>query len=142
MKEIKGSVMINVPADKVWTVLSERALYKEWNPFITQLSGELKDGNLLDVVVALPDRPDTKFRSKVIKLESAKELLTKGAIKKGLLTSEHSFLIETIEEKKCVFSQRVVFTGLMTLFAGKTIKAAQINLNKMNEALKKRCENQ
>ncbi len=142
MKEIKGSVMINVPADKVWAVLSERALYQEWNPFITQLSGELKEGNLLDVTVALPNRPDTKFKSKVIRMESGKEFLTKGAIKKGLLTSEHSFLIETIEEKKCVFSQRVVFTGLVTLFSGKTIKAAQINLNKMNEALKKRCENQ
>jgi len=140
MKEIKGSVMINVPADKVWTVLSERALYKEWNPFITQLSGELKEGNLLDVTVVLPDRPDTKFRSKVIKLESGKELLTKGAIKKGLLTSEHSFLIETIEEKKCVFSQKIKFTGLMTLFAGKVIKDSQFALNKMNEELKKRCE--
>jgi hypothetical protein len=140
MKEIKGSVMINVPADKVWAVLSERALYQEWNPFITQLSGELKEGNLLDVTVVLPDRKDTKFKSKVIKVEPNKELLTRGAIKKGLLTSEHSFLIETIEEKKCVFSQRVVFTGLMTLFAGKTIKAAQVNLNKMNEEMKKRCE--
>ncbi len=133
--------MINVPAEKVWTVLSERAMYKEWNPFLTQLSGELKEGNLLDVTVALPDRPDTKFRSKVMKMESGKELLTKGAIKKGLLTSEHSFLIETIDDHKCVFSQKVIFTGLMTLFAGKTIKAAQVNLNKMNEALKKRCEN-
>ena len=142
MKEIKGSVMINVPADKVWAVLSERALYQEWNPFITQLSGELKEGNLLDVTVVLPDRPDTKFKSKVMKLESGKEFLTKGAIKKGLLTSEHSFLIETIEDSKCVFSQKVRFTGLMTLFAGKVIKDSQVALNKMNEALKKRCENQ
>ncbi|MHC1680736.1 MAG: SRPBCC family protein [Methanomassiliicoccales archaeon] len=140
MKEIKGSVMINVPADKVWTVLSERAMYKEWNPFITQLSGELKEGNLLDVTVVLPDRPDTKFKSKVMRVESGKEFLTKGAIKKGLLTSEHSFLIETIEDSKCVFSQRVIFRGLGVIFAGKVIKASQTALNKMNEELKKRCE--
>jgi hypothetical protein len=140
MKEIKGSVMINVPADKVWAVLSERALYQEWNPFITQLSGELTEGNLLDVTVVLPDRKDTKFRSKVMKVEPNKELLTKGAIKRGLLTSEHSFLIETIEENKCVFSQKIVFTGLMTLFAGKVIKDSQVALNKMNEEMKKRCE--
>lgn len=140
MKEIKGSVMINVPAEKVWTVLSERAMYKEWNPFITQLSGELKEGNLLDVTVVLPDRPDTKFKSKVMRVESGKEFLTKGAIKKGLFTSEHSFLIETIEDNKCVFSQRIKFTGLMTLFAGKVIKDSQVALNKMNEELKKRCE--
>lgn len=140
MKEIKGSVMINVPAEKVWAVLSERAMYKEWNPFITQLSGELKEGNLLDATVAIPDRKDTVFKTKVIKVEPNKELLTRGAIRKGLLTSEHSFLIEVIGDSKCVFSQKVIFTGLMTLFAGKTIKAAQINLNKMNDEMKKRCE--
>lgn len=140
MKEIKGSVMINVPADKVWTVLSERAMYKEWNPFITQLSGELKEGNLLDVVVVLPDRPDTRFKSKVMKLESGKEILTKGAVKKGLLSSEHSFLIEPIEDNKCVFSQKVVFHGLGVYFSGKVIKASQTALTKMNEELKKRCE--
>lgn len=140
MKEIKGSVMINVPADKVWTVLSERAMYKEWNPFTTQLSGELKEGNLLDVVVVLPDRPDTRFKSKVMKLESGKEILTKGAVKKGLLSSEHSFLIEPIEDNKCVFSQKVVFRGLGVYFSGKVIKASQTALTKMNEELKKRCE--
>jgi len=140
MKEIKGSVMINVPAEKVWSTLTDFATYKDWNPFLTQMNGELKEGNLFDVVVALPDRPDTKFKTKVIKAEPNKELLTKGAIKKGLLTSEHSFLIEVIEENKCVFSQKVVFTGLMTIFAGKTIKESQVALNKMNEELKKRCE--
>ncbi len=141
MKEIKGSVMINVPADKVWAVLSERALYQEWNPFITQLSGELKEDNLLDVTVVIPDRKDTKFKTRVVKAETNKEVLTKGAIKKGLLMSEHSFLIEVLEDNKCVFSQKVVFTGFMSLFAGKTAKAAHVNLNKMNEELKKRCEN-
>jgi len=140
MKEIKGSVMINVPAEKVWSTLTDFASYKDWNPFITQMSGELKEGELFDVVVALPDRADTKFKSKILKAEPNKELLTKGAIKKGLLNSEHSFLIEKIEDSKCVFSQRVVFTGLMSLFAGKTVKAAHVNLNKMNEELKKRCE--
>jgi hypothetical protein len=140
MKEIKGSVMINVPAEKVWSNLTDFASYKDWNPFITQMSGELKEGKLFDVVVAIPDRKDTKFKTKIVKTETNKEVLTKGAIKKGLLTSEHSFLIETIEENKCVFSQKVVFTGIMSLFAGKTVKAAQVNLNKMNEELKKRCE--
>ncbi len=141
MKEIKGSVMINVPADKVWSTLTDFASYKDWNPFLTQMSGELKAGNMFDVTVALPDRPDTKFKTRIVKIEPNREFLTKGAIKKSLLTSEHSFLIETIGDSKCVFSQKIVFTGIMSLFAGKTAKAAQVNLNKMNEALKKRCEN-
>ncbi len=94
----------------------------------------------LGVRAVRQDDGDIKFKSKVIRVESGKEVLTKGAIKKGLLTSEHSFLIETIEDNKCVFSQRIKFTGLMTLFAGKVIKDSQVALNKMNEELKKRCE--
>jgi hypothetical protein len=87
MKEIKGSVMINVPAEKVWTSLTDFASYPEWNPFITQMKGELKEGNVFDVTVTLPGRKDAKFRSKTVKINPGKEMLFKGAIKRGL--SEH-----------------------------------------------------
>lgn len=140
MKEIKGSVMINVPAEKAWTVLAEIVSYSEWNPFMTQLSGELKEGGVLDVVLKLPDRPDIEFKTRVIKLEQGREILTTGAIKRGWLTSEHSLLIEPIEESKCVFSQRIVFRGLGAYFAGKAIKEYQKALNRMNEGMKMRCE--
>ncbi|NLX47724.1 MAG: SRPBCC domain-containing protein [Euryarchaeota archaeon] len=139
MKEIKGSVMINVPAEKVWSTLVDFPAYKDWNPFITQMSGELKEDGIFDVTISLPDREDSKFQSTLVKMETNKELLLKGKIG-FLMSEERSMLIEAIEESKCVFSQHIAYKGLMSMFAGKTVKASQTALNRMNEELKKRCE--
>ena len=139
MKEIKGSVIINVPAEKVWATVTDFSSYPEWNPFVTRMEGELKEGGVFDIVVSLPERDEIKYRSTLVKMEKDKELLFKGKVR-FLLSEEHSKLIEQIEDSKCVFSQRITFKGLLTLFAGKVIKDSQVGLNKMNEELKKRCE--
>ncbi|MCG7844340.1 MAG: SRPBCC domain-containing protein [Methanomassiliicoccales archaeon] len=139
MKEIKGSVMINVPAEKVWATITDFSSYPEWNPFVTRMEGELRLGSAFDVVVTLPERDDIKYRSTLVKMEKDKELQFKGKIR-SLLSEEHSKFIEQIEESKCMFSQSIAFKGFLTLFAGKIIKDSQVGLNKMNEELKKRCE--
>ena len=42
--EIRTEVEIAAPAAEVWRTLTAFADYGEWNPFITQLSGELREG--------------------------------------------------------------------------------------------------
>jgi len=139
MKEIKGSIMINVPAEKVWATITDCSSYPEWNPFVTRMDGEMKEGGVFDVVVSLPGRDDIKYRTTLMKMEKDKELRFKGKIM-FQLSEEHSKFIEQIEENKCVFSQSIVFRGLLSYFAGGVIKDSQLGLNKMNEEFKKRCE--
>ncbi|MCX6650909.1 MAG: SRPBCC domain-containing protein [Methanomassiliicoccales archaeon] len=140
MKEIKGTVMINEPAAKVWTTITDFASYPEWNPFITLMKGELKEGNVFDVTVSLPDRQDTKFQSKLVKVEPHKEMLFHGKIKGVLMTDDHSFLIEPLEENECVFSQNIVFRGLLSYLTRGIICDSEKGLQRMNEETKKRCE--
>jgi hypothetical protein len=140
MKEIKGSVMINAPADKAWTILKDFASYPQWNPFITEMKGEVKEGSVIDVTISLPDRKDTNFKSKVIRVDQGKEVRTRGAIKKGMLTSEHLFLIESLGEAKCMFTQNIKFTGFMSFFVGSIIRDTHKALNRMNDETKKLCE--
>ncbi|OPX59367.1 MAG: Polyketide cyclase / dehydrase and lipid transport [Methanomassiliicoccales archaeon PtaB.Bin134] len=99
MKEIKGSVMINVPAEKVWTTVTDFSSYPEWNPYVTRMEGDLKEGGVFDVVVTLPERDDIKFKTTLFKMEKDKELRFKGKIR-TMLSEEHSKLIEKIEENK------------------------------------------
>lgn len=140
MKEIKGSVMINAPAEKVWTALKDFASYPQWNPFLTQMKGEVREGSVIDVTVSLPDRKNTEFGSKVVKVDPGKEFRTKGAIKKGLLTSEHLFLIEPLGAAQCMFTQNIKFTGFMSFFVGGVIRDSQKMMVRMNEEMKKLCE--
>jgi|WetSurMetagenome_2_1015567.scaffolds.fasta_scaffold37129_3 hypothetical protein len=140
MKEIKGSIMINVPADKVWASLTDFTSYPKWNPFLTNMKGELEMGNVFDVTVSLPERKDTRFPSKIVRMDQGKEILAKGTIKKGMLYSDHLFLIEPLGENKCMFTQSIVFRGFMSYFAGGVIRDSQKGLNRMNEETKKLCE--
>ena len=56
------------------------------------------------------------------------------------MTENHSFLIEPLEENKCVFSQKIVFKGLLSYLAGGVIRDSEKGLHRMNEETKKRCE--
>lgn len=94
---------------------------------------------MFDVVVSLPERKESKFGSILVRMAENKELLFKGRVR-FLLSEEHSELIEQIEDSKCVFSQRIVFRGPLTLLAGKVIRDSYTGLRNMNDELKKCCE--
>jgi hypothetical protein len=140
MKEIKGSIDIDAPVGKVWGVLTDLKAYPQWNPFMTQLSGDLKEGSVLDVVVKIPGRKDTKFKTQLVKMVEKKEALFKGAIIKGLLTSDHLITLESLGENKTRLFQSITFKGLMSSLAGGTIRDSQKGLDLMNSAAKVRSE--
>jgi hypothetical protein len=142
MKEIRGSIDIDAPNAKVWEVLTDFKAYPQWNPFITQMSGDLKEGSIIDVVVKIPGRKDTHFKSKLVKIADKQELIFNGTIKKGMLTDDHLFKMESLGENKTKMFQSIAFKGFMSYFAGSTIKDAQKGLDLMNSAFKVRCEAQ
>jgi hypothetical protein len=142
MKEIKGSIDIDAPIERVWEVLTDFKAYSKWNPFITQLSGDFKEGSIFDVVVKIPGRKDTQFKSKLAKVVDGQELVFDGTIKKGMLTDDHLFKLETFGENQTKMFQSIAFKGFMCYFAGSTIKDTQKGLDLMNSAFKVRCEAQ
>ena len=140
MKEIKGSIDIDAPVAKVWGVISDFKAYPKWNPFITQMSGELNVGSVHDVVVKIPGRKDTKFKSKLVRMQENKEMFFQGTIMKGLLTDDHLFTVESLGENKTRLFQSITFKGFMSSLAGGTIKDSQKGLDVMNSAAKVRSE--
>jgi hypothetical protein len=140
MKEIKGSIDIDAPVGKVWGVITDFKAYPQWNPFITQMSGDPKLGSVIDVVVKIPGRKDTKFKSELVKMEKNKEMLGKGTIMKALLTEDHLITFESLGENKTRLFQSITFKGLMSSLAGGTIRDSQKGLDLMNSAAKVRSE--
>jgi len=51
MKKIKTEIEINAPVDKVWEVISNFNEWKEWNPIISNVTGEAKLGTKLNVMM-------------------------------------------------------------------------------------------
>jgi hypothetical protein len=140
MKEIMATIEIDVPAERVWAVLMDLPSYPDWNPFIVELSGDTRLGQVLRAHARIPGRRDMKFNTKVSSLKENREFLLDSTYVRGLVYGKHGFAIEPLGPKRARFSQRVVFSGILVPLMGGLIRDTQKGLEQMNVAMKKRCE--
>lgn len=140
MKEIKGSIDIDAPVEKVWRVITDFPAYPQWNPFVTRMNGELKEGKTFEVTTRSPGMKEMKFNSELRKVVTNREMLFHGTIKKNLLEEDHLITVEPLGENKSRLFQSIIFHGFLRFFLGSKIKAGQKGLDTMNSAAKVRSE--
>jgi hypothetical protein len=126
---------LNVPAEKAWALLEDFDNYSSWNSAIT-FKEKLVVGKTVIMKVSLAGRK-IKTPIKVLALKKNQELRWQGGIK-GLITGEHYFLIEKINEKSCKMIQGEKFSGVLMPIMWPLLKN---NLNTLyeqtNEDIKK-----
>ena len=90
MKTIATEITINASAEKVWNVLMNHDGYGEWNPFITEVTGEPVVGQTIAATICLPGKKPMKFTPTVLKNDEAMEFRWLGStFVKGLFDGEH-----------------------------------------------------
>ncbi len=140
-KNIHTEIEINASAERVWEILSDFESFASWNPFVTYVKGEAKEGATLKINVQPPDAKPMTFTPIVLKAEPNKELRWVGTMPMNLFRGEHFYIIEPINEDKVLFIHGEIFSGwlvrLIWLTQGRKIAAGY---TLMNEALKKRAE--
>lgn len=138
MKEIRAEVVIASSPQRVWQVFTDFAAYPIWNVFLLRVTGEVKEGEELEIRVQLPVTKPAAYRAKVLKVAAAKELRWKWS---GFLNGEHVFTLEPAGEGMTRFTQRVEFGLLSGAFADKEMMTkAEEMFGHMHRALKARCE--
>jgi hypothetical protein len=141
--EIRTEVEIAAPVAEVWRTLTGFADYQEWNPFITQISGELREGAALSVHLSLPEGSDYELRPLLLRCEENEELRWRGHLLfPGLFDGEHFFRLVELAPNRTRFVQGENFSGVLVRFTGRTITRAARGFVYMNEALKRRVEAQ
>jgi hypothetical protein len=139
--EIRTEVEIAASAPKVWRTLTDFAAYQEWNPFLTQISGELREDQTLTVHLSLPEGRDHVVHPRLLRCQEHEELRWRGHLLfPGLFDGEHFFRLEARGPDRTRFIQGENFTGVLVRFAGRTITRAARGFVYMNEALKRRVE--
>jgi hypothetical protein len=139
--EIRTEVEIAAPAAKVSRTLTEFAAYQEWNPFVTQISGELREEAALTVHLSLPEGRDFVIHPRLLRCQEHEELRWRGHLLfPGLFDGEHFFRLEARGPERTRFVQGENFSGVLVRFAGRTITRAARGFVYMNEALKRRVE--
>ena len=138
--EIETSIKISATANKIWQELTNFNEYKNWNPSIIDISGELGKNKTLKIVVKI-DEKTMIFKPTVLECEENKELRWLGKIfLGGIFDGEHYFLIKENSDETCTFIQGEKFCGVLIPFFKKMILDTKKNFEAMNEELKKRVE--
>ena len=142
MKELRTSIEIHAPEEKIWKILTNFSAYPEWNPFIRSLTGEVKEGGKFKVVIQPPDSGAMTFKPTCLKFSPAKELIWLGHLGiPGLFDGEHIFELSKTSTGKTLFIQRENFKGILVpLFWKQLNTKTRRGFELMNEKLKELAE--
>jgi hypothetical protein len=104
VKELHSEIQIDVPAKRVWELLTDFASYPQWNPFIRNISGQPATGERLRVRLVPPGGRGMTFKPRVLNAEPNREFRWLGhLLVPGLFDGEHSFTIQPLDENRVRF---------------------------------------
>ena len=109
----RSEIIINASIEDVWSLLENFENYGEWNSMIT-FKGEPKVGKKTPMKVSIMGKviiAPVKF----LKIQKEKELSWKGG-PMGLITGEHYFKLEAVNDKTTKMIQGEKFKGLLVPF--------------------------
>jgi hypothetical protein len=141
-RELRTGILIEAPPERVWELLTDFEGMPGWNPFITEISGELVEGERIRVHLKPPESKGMTLKPRLVRVEPGKELRWIGHLGiPGLFDGEHIFEIGGLPQGNTRFVQREEFKGL---FAGLILRSIGDDTLQgfagMNEALKERAE--
>ena len=142
MKEISTDIEIQAPAATVWEILTNFNRYHEWNPFIKEAEGRLKEGQQLKVRIEPPGSKGMTFKPTIIRLYPDREFRWLGKLlMPGIFDGEHIFEIEPISDNLVRFTHREKFRGFLVPILWRKLEAStRKGFTEMNSALKKMAE--
>jgi hypothetical protein len=140
--ELRTEILIHAAPEKVWAILTDFGAYHEWNPFITELLGEPREGSGLSVTVAPPEGSEQTFRPILLKVDPTHELRWRGTFGFAwLFSGEHFFLLEADDNgSKTRLVHGEDFHGVLVKFLGPLLTRVARGFVLMNQSLKRRAE--
>ena len=142
MKTIETITQIDAPAEVVWQIITDFERYPEWNPFITELCGSLREGARLRATFTVAGRKPQTFEPRITVIEPGKRLVWSGRLAiPRLFDAEHILAVDGLD-RSATFTHREHFRGLLVPVLGKTLAATHDAFRAMDAALARRAESQ
>lgn len=142
MQKICTDIIINAPARKVWSILTDFENFSHWNPFMQVKRGKLEHGAQLEILFNPPGVKPMTLKTTVTKVDHVREFRWHAKTWcKGIFDGEHAFRLEELDENRSRLIQCERFRGVLAPFIlhlkGKHIEQG---FTGMNHALKKESE--
>lgn len=137
-RELHTEISIDAPPSRVWAVLTDTSAYKEWNPFIVSMKGEIVAGAILENTIH-SDGVDRVFTPTVLVAQPNVELRWLGRLfAPRIFDGEHSFVLKADGRGGTHFIQHERFRGVLLWMID--VDQFTKNFEAMNAALKARAE--
>jgi hypothetical protein len=142
MHILETQIDIDVPVERVWSLLIDFPSYPRWNPFVRSIEGILEVGQSLKVFIQPPGASGMRFQPIVLAAQPNRELRWKGKLfLPGLFDGEHYFKLEAKPGGGLTFHQGELFSGILVpLFRRSLDGPTKQGFVAMNEALKREAE--
>jgi hypothetical protein len=139
--QLRTEIQIDSAIERVWQALTDFQAYPRWNPFITEITGELIVGEPLRVTLSLPEGSEMRFKPKLIRCEPSRELRWRGRfLLAKLFAGEHFFQLYETDTGGTRFVHGEDFSGILVKFMGQTLTRTARGFVYMNQALKRYVE--
>jgi demethylmenaquinone methyltransferase / 2-methoxy-6-polyprenyl-1,4-benzoquinol methylase len=132
-----AEIEIAAPAQRVWEILTDFAAYREWNPFMPWLDGEVRVGARLRTSLVVAGAPTLRPRLRVTRVDAGRELRWVG--RGPLVRGERTMRIQPLDGGRVRFAQRTECTGAITPLLG-WLDRYRPGMQAMNAALRARAE--
>ena len=140
--EIETQIDIDAPPERVWDVLTDFERHPEWNPFIREIRGEVREGAPLYVRLGPPDGKPMTFKPVVTSAEPARSFSWLGTLlAPWVFRGEHEFRLDPLGAGRTRFHHGEAFGGVLVPVLRKSLDTAtRRGFELMNEALKAEAE--
>lgn len=124
---------------QVWAWLGQPASYRDWNPFLISMEGELVEGRRIVNVMHPAQGKPMRFAPTVLRAEPARELRWLGRLgMPRLFDGEHYFVLEPLADGGTRLVHGEIFRGVLLWFID--VRRFRGDFERLNTALKQRAE--
>lgn len=139
---IETRIHVRASAQRVWSVLTDFQCHPQWNPFIREISGDLREGGMLAVTVQPVGSSAMRFRPRLLTVQPQRALRWRGRfLMPGVFDGEHFFLLEPDADGVTLVHGECFSGCLVPLLRRSLERGTRQGFEAMNEALRKRSEN-
>ena len=142
--ELHTDITIAAPPAAVWQALTDLERYAEWNPFIIESSGEVREGERLINRLQPPGGKAVTFRPTVTEVVPEQTFEWTGrVVTRGVFDGRHRFDLEPVAAGGTRVHHAEYFSGLLVrVMRGSLDTATRAGFEAMNQALKAHAESQ
>ena len=140
-RRIDTGIEIHAPLERVRAVLVDGARYAEWNPYLVRIDGPIEAGAEIVAEGRLEGGRSLSMPVRVLAVGDDGMRWQGGLPDAGELRTDHGFALEALGAERTRLHHWEVFTGArVDELVIPNAAAIRTNFERMNEALRRRCE--